>query len=41
MQTGLHFEHGQVYTYVIEGSRASENEPLTYESSWTDYMSEI
>lgn len=41
MQTGLHFEHGQVYTYVIEGSRASEKEPLTYESSWTDYMSEI
>lgn len=41
MQTGLHFEHGQVYTYIIDGAKATEKEPTAYEGSWTDYMSKI
>ncbi|HJC51040.1 MAG TPA: hypothetical protein H9754_10845 [Candidatus Anaerostipes avistercoris] len=41
MQTGLHFENGQVYAYVISGQKTTEEEPAAYEGSWADYVREI
>lgn len=40
MQTGIHFENGQVYSCRIDGQRTIEQEPVRMQGSWMDYMIE-
>lgn len=41
MQTGIHFENGQVYTWIMDENRTIEKEPTVLHGLWTDYMTEL